>query len=309
MYCLRPIEVRIKTKSGLYTGKTRIVPCGKCPNCLKNYQHQWIVRLKEQLKASEAAYFVTLTYSDNPVNSFDKKECHMFLDRLRQRCKYKKATLKYFLISEYGSRTGRAHHHALLFLDKYLDGFSVLVLKSWRKGFVQVGSCTAASIAYCTKYVLKDYPNDLDWSQYPEKYNPDRCRLISQGLGRAFLSDAMVKYYKDVNALYYVDDGVMSQMPRYYYDKIFSEEELKAVKLCNRRYAQNRQILENKRLGLSVCKDKDGHYVRDPRSHRLLFYFADDWDDQKLSSYYRMCENKIKERVEQWKKRKKNKIV
>lgn len=304
MYCLRPIEIRVKTKSGLDTGKRRVVPCGKCPACLKNYQHQWIVRLKEELKHSQAAFFVTLTYEDDS-KGFQKKECQRFLDRLQHKCKYNGVRMKYFLISEYGHNTGRAHHHAQLFLDKFLDGFPEMIVKSWKLGFVQVGSCTGASIVYCTKYVLKDWPNDLDWSEHPDHLNPNKCRLISKKIGFDFITPEMRKYYQDMMSIHYVDNGVMSQMPRYYVDKIFTDDQVKEIKLLNRCYAEKQEQLKNSRLGLTMCIDKEGHKIRDPRNNKILYTFKDDEDGSQLRRYIKMQHDKLQASISLWSKRKK----
>lgn len=301
MFCLRPIEVRVKNSKGKDNGLRRVVPCGKCPNCLKNYQHQWIVRLKEQQKHSEASYFVTLTYEDDS-KGFQKFEVQKFLNRLQHRCKYVGATLKYFVISEYGRKTGRAHHHALLFLDKYIDNFSDLILKTWKLGFIYVGTCNERSISYTTKYVLKDWPNDLDWSDYPDSLNPAKCRFISKGIGLDFLSDDMRKYYKDLKAMHYVDNGVMSQMPRYYVDKVFTKSEQKEMKITNRCYVERMQILREARDGRRPCRRSDGSFIRDIRTNRILFESDDD------GRWYRAREAKLKWTVELWKKRKQSNI-
>lgn len=44
-------------------------PCGKCLDCLKEYQQNWIVRLSEEFKAwdSRSVIFFTLTYSDKSL--------------------------------------------------------------------------------------------------------------------------------------------------------------------------------------------------------------------------------------------------
>ncbi len=251
MQCFHPIIVK-------QSGIEREVPCGKCPACRRNYQLQWIARLKEELRHSEAAFFVTLTYEDAQQPSFDKKRVQKFLNRLQHRCKYNGSTLKYFLVSEYGDRTGRPHHHALFFLSKYLDNFSQFIAKGWPFGFIQVADVNGARINYVTGYCLKKQAHGVDWSDLPDNLNPDKCRFISKGLGIGYLSEAMVSYHKKGLVTRFQSDGTFMQLPRYYKDKLFDEDELQRIKSTNRCYVNAFDGKELRRMGLR----KTAHFDR-----------------------------------------------
>ena len=61
----------------------------------------------------------------------------------------------------------------------------------------------------------------------PEGVEPEFA-LMSQGIGKNFLTDAVKKYYKENQIPYVIwKDGQKMTMPRYFKEKIFTDEELK----------------------------------------------------------------------------------
>lgn len=272
MYCFHPIVVKDKK----FEHKERQVPCGKCPACRRAYQLQWIIRLKEELKHSAAGYFVTLTYEDSQQPGFDKKRVQKFLNRLQHRTKYYGVKLKYFLISEYGDTTGRPHHHALFFLDKYLDNFSEYIRKGWTFGFIQVADINARRINYVTKYCLKKQgASAVDWSLFPDELNPNKCKFISKGLGLGYLSPSIQAYHKNGLVTRYQSDLMYAQLPRYYKDKLFDEDELERIKLTNRCYVRAQQAKLLRRFGLKQVSSLDGRKYIVPDERRFEAYDPD----------------------------------
>lgn len=252
MRCFHPILINRNDPENC-----REVPCGKCPACRRNYQLQWIIRLVEELKHSEAGFFVTLTYSDENEPGFDKPRVQKFLNRLQHRAKYRGSILKYFLVSEYGDTTGRPHHHALFFLDKYLDDFSNYIAKCWQFGFITISDINGARINYVTGYCLKKF--NVDWSDLPDRLNPDKCRLISKGLGVGYLSDRIKKYHKDGLVTQYSLAGQYgSSLPRYYKEKIFDAEELEQIKSTNRCYDEQVYTAILRKCGMDFFRDFNG---------------------------------------------------
>lgn len=230
--------------------KEQEVPCGKCPACRRNYQLQWIIRLQEEQKHSDAAYFVTLTYSDDHGPSFDKKRCQAFLNRIQHRCKYKGVGLKYFFVSEHCPSTGRPHHHCIFFLDKYLDNFSQYIADGWPFGFITVSDCNQKRINYVTGYCLKKQSNGVDWSDLPDELNPDKCRLISKGLGLKYLTDRVKEYHKNGLVHTYSLGNLYAELPRYWKDKIFDEDDKEMISLTNRCYVKKIKSAALRRYGL-----------------------------------------------------------
>ena len=110
------------------------VGCGVCIECKKQKSRQWQIRLKEDIKRYKNPVFVTLTFSEQSLNSLrnDCKEIYgqkwieddnllctiavrRFLERYRK--KYKKS-IRHWLISEKGHEgTKRIHLHGILYIE------------------------------------------------------------------------------------------------------------------------------------------------------------------------------------------------
>lgn len=121
--CVKPIPIR----SGA-TRKVHLVPCGKCIECRRAYQNEWIFRLSQEMKHCPVPLFVTLTYNDENLPLGDngevtqsvlvKSDCQLFLKRLR-----KNGTLgkfRYFAVGEYGSKYNRCHFHLVIMPQKLI---------------------------------------------------------------------------------------------------------------------------------------------------------------------------------------------
>ena len=167
------------------------VPCGRCVECMKLRVNSWYVRINEELKVSSSAYFVTLTYEHEPCTpegepTLDYRDIQLFMKRLRK-CQIEK--IRYFIVGEYGSKTGRPHYHALLFNIKNIDD----VQKCWTLGFTHIGKVQDESIFYTLKYSLK---RAVKWKKRQE-YDPlPEKALVSHKLGLSFLTQKMIDYYK-----------------------------------------------------------------------------------------------------------------
>ncbi|MDR0692492.1 MAG: hypothetical protein LBF69_05595 [Prevotellaceae bacterium] len=217
MECFSPQSVM---RPGQDNSRDRVVvPCGKCTACLSTKRIQWSVRLREQLKTSFSAYFVTLTYATPPKDGVNKYDVQCYMKRLRKRFK---VPFKYYLCAEYGSQTHRPHYHFIvLFSSKPELYFSRSVedvfVSAWSHGFVSVGTVTDASIAYTTKYMISK-------SFFPEGLTPP-FHLVSKGLGKDYVSYMKQWHQDDVLGRSYVPlfDGVHASMPRYYKDKIYTD--------------------------------------------------------------------------------------
>lgn len=133
------------------------VPCGKCLACLSNKRMEWIFRLEQEHKYSSSAWFVTLTYDEKHLRSdrsLCKRDLQLYFKRLRKYDGHK--NIRYYAVGEYGEVTGRPHYHILLF-----NAVESFIRSAWYDakqrpiGIVHLGNVSAASIAYCTKYVIQ----------------------------------------------------------------------------------------------------------------------------------------------------------
>lgn len=205
------------------------VPCGKCPECLKRRVSGWSFRLMQEEKHSYSAYFVTLTYdtkyvpiTQNRYMSLDKRDVQLFMKRLRKAVslKDKSFTLKYYICGEYGGKTTRPHYHAIIFnVPDIYD-----IERAWCKGQIHYGRVSAASVGYTLKYM--DKPKRI-----PAHRNDDRVRefgLMSKGLGASYIKPSTLAYHGQKlldRVCLTIDDGKKIAMPRYYKDKLYTEEQ------------------------------------------------------------------------------------
>lgn len=169
------------------------VPCGKCIECSDAKRNDLFVRAsfeyKSMLKAGGIAYFVTLTYANKCLPTFNHRPCFNredvtnFLRRLRARhfkfCKkfnHNYHGIRYFVTSEYGHETHRPHYHMVIFcyypINEYLIPY--LVRSTWHYGIVDVQSLQSnLGIHYVSKYAGKDINNqqgDSDISAAIKRY-------------------------------------------------------------------------------------------------------------------------------------------
>lgn len=225
MDCIRPLYIKTVPFP---------VPCGKCPACLQNKRLEWVTRLKAELADNDFALFVTLTYDEKhlgrvlevmtrnqkSVNHFFKRSVQLFLKRLR-----KKRSLRYFIVNEYGDRTGRPHFHGILYFkgiklsqDLYDD-----ITKAWQNGFVQYGTATPASIAYVTKYIMKHVTGDM------------RSFILSSrkpGIGDTYILKNKEYHKSTLNISTMRFEGFTVPLPRLQRDKIkkeFNDEQLQQI--------------------------------------------------------------------------------
>lgn len=148
------------------------LPCGKCPECQKDYYTQWATRGSRELAQWPSSVFVTLTYDDAhlpPDNSLRKKDVQDFIKRLKKFYRSTKQNpIRQSYCGEYGEKTKRPHYHVVLyncdFTDKkrhYIsDGghqvfTSSILTRLWGHGLAEFGFAQPASIAYLYKYILK----------------------------------------------------------------------------------------------------------------------------------------------------------
>lgn len=159
--------------TGHKLGLPRIeLPCGKCPECQKDYYTAWASRGSRELLQWSSSVFITLTYSDEHLprnNSLRKEDIQLFIKRVKKYFHSSKDNpIRQTYCGEYGEKTLRPHYHAILyncdFPDKkkhYISNSNHQVYTSerltllWGKGNAEFGYATPSSIAYVYKYILK----------------------------------------------------------------------------------------------------------------------------------------------------------
>lgn len=221
--CVSPITLKNKAS----------VPCGRCLFCKQNDANAWSFRLWQESLGCDSAYFVTMTYDEDhvPWGSYDmtlnKDDIRKFLMRFRKiaNTRYKQdlfisrpfKKFKYFLAGEYGSP--RPHYHGIFFNLHKME--MDLLAKTWGKGSVKIGTCTPASIAYVTKYMLKDVKD------YPGVQQP--FRSMSKNLGMRYVELNKQMHRRTKSILVRNGFGKLQILPRVFRDKIFNRLELDLI--------------------------------------------------------------------------------
>ena len=85
--------------------------CGKCLECRRQKQREWLVRMSEELRTEPNAYFITLTISDENYeilknicksednNTIATKAIRLMLERIRKKTG---KSIKHWFITELG---------------------------------------------------------------------------------------------------------------------------------------------------------------------------------------------------------------
>lgn len=243
------------------------VPCQKCLNCRLSAKSEWAARIVNEAQMWSEKCFISLTYDDQflPLfGSLDHSHWQKFAKRLRRSLGSKR--IKFFAAAEYGdsSLTMRPHFHAIVFGHEFKDmefhhvnkkgnevWTSKTLQKIWGKGFVQVGSVTYDSAAYCASYLTKKA--DGDYSKKYEFVVEESGEIItlrkeyarpSGGVGLTWLKE----FASDLlDGKYVVDGDRILPVPRYYkkklkemYPELYEELRKKRIELGNQK--NNRQI-------------------------------------------------------------------
>jgi len=244
---------------------TRLVPCGHCIECLRTKSKDWRIRLFEEYKHVSDAKFVTLTFSEESykklkedvlnlaVENVDGIKCYCrkcsgmdsyryiplegkFLDgqiaRLAIRRfleRYRKVyhvSLRHWLITDYGHHgTERLHLHGIVFNARCssirahrtlinFDKFRSL----WSYGHIWLGWCTDRSINYITNYITKIQDSKV---------------FVSPGIGRSFLTEQVVRFYKETLSPWMHTQYMCGKhlLCRYFRNKIFNDDEKERMRL------------------------------------------------------------------------------
>lgn len=227
--------------SGVKQGLPEIkLPCGKCPECQKEYYTQWATRGSRELMRWDSNVFITLTYSNEhlpPDNSLRKKDVQDFIKRVKKQFRSTKSNpIRQVYCGEYGAKTKRPHYHVILFNCQFLDRHrhrvsdqghqiytSNLLDSLWGKGFAEFGDAEPGSIAYLFKYILKKKTRkekaegpliiERDGVTYEVAHEFIEASR-NPGIGAHMReSDSIKKGYLTVN-------GVKSKLPKYYLESL-----------------------------------------------------------------------------------------
>lgn len=281
------------------------VPCGKCIPCITKRRNDWTFRIKKELEKAYSMVFLTLTYTDEsiplinekgdiyrayeiPMNdryaylpSLNKKDVQKWLKKLRKLDQdNQNSKLKYYIVGEYGDKTGRPHYHAIMwnYSIKQENSFEEKWSfddkdhkKKYKLGNLDWGQVTPASIHYVTGYVMNQKKdNDIQMPQFA---------IMSKGVGKSYIEDN--KYYhagktmESEGNFFVKNDGYKQSIPRYYKDMVFS---------IKKREKYNEKVFE-------YVKKKDEKHIQD-----CLKSGKDPFKDkvERFESYKKILNNRRK---------------
>lgn len=245
MKCMNPFFVRNKPFDERKESKANVLDllgldymptrCGVCPHCRAALASQWFYRLyKHWSKDCRNAYFFTLTYSPEflPVDSsgnqtFVKAHHQLFFKRLRKaisrlsdgdlkrsrwsRKVRKEFPVRYYLISERGTKFQRVHYHVIVFNVPDCLLMSDILDPIWSYGHVDVGVLNPERIAYVTSYLIDVPDKDTFFAKHGNIMRPYSC--MSKGLGKGFVGHLGKMSYVPVSV---PCDGSHVSLPRAY---------------------------------------------------------------------------------------------
>lgn len=205
--CTDPRHIRVTSKlQGTHWYK---VPCGKCCECKKKYQNDWMVRMSYEATMWPKLCFVTLTYRDEDIPNYTFKDCPdehyltlhkkhvqdwtkaMRTDLSRKRGNDFK--FKYFICGEYGTQgTKRPHYHGLFFglsredmmpyLGKWYNDYGIY------KAY-DIPVLSGKDVGCVTRYVAKYCSKGIFENPFVALGLVDPAfRLVSKGLGECYVS-------------------------------------------------------------------------------------------------------------------------
>lgn len=223
--CLFPISANIDECNRIkFTKEGSLkLPCGKCTECISKRSIEWATRARHEISLHNDNTFITLTYNQENLPSIFlvKIEFQKFIKRLRR---HLKRPIRYMVSHEYGSKTFRPHHHAIIFgynpeEQKFLKNTdkgekiftSAELTKLWQHGYHSIGTANERTAYYIASYSLKGKKHNLPDPITGELVAVSDCMDVSKRPAIGY------NYFID-NYTQMVDSNAI--LPRYYIKKL-----------------------------------------------------------------------------------------
>ena len=278
--------------------RTLYVPvgCGKCMECRKQKSREWQVRLHEEIRTNNKHWkFVTLSFSDKALTELEKDlnsdlegyalenkiatlAVRRFLERWR---KLHKASIKHWLVTELGQKnTERIHIHGLIYTQIPEE-----IEKIWSYGNIWIGEyVNERTINYIVKYINKT-------DEKHKYYTP--VILCSKGIGNKYIdrTDSKKNQYaeKNTDELYTTRSGIKLPLPKYYRNKIYSDEEKE--KLWLELLDKNIRYVNKIKIDVSENDTDYWNVLKDQRIKNTMLGYGDDTKDWNKIKYEQQLRN------------------
>lgn len=125
--CKNPLEIRRPHRREARPDCPSLPPlppqrCGHCAECIRDRVQDWVGRCMGEALYATATYSVTLTYGPDALTNTDPENAlalkYSDIQNLNKKLRNLGYTFKMLCAGEYGGKTGRAHWHALYFIQK-----------------------------------------------------------------------------------------------------------------------------------------------------------------------------------------------
>lgn len=243
MQCIRPLKATLSPDNKIVFDQKQGVPglfpmelpCRKCLPCRLNNGREKAIRAYHETKTSEDSIFLTLTYSDEHLESprLIYEHAATFMKDLRNHLQYHDPDRKIdrMVTGEYGEKNKRPHWHFIIFNWSPQDKIhhrttdlghkvykSALIDKLWGRNNPllapsEFGEVTLDAASYVARYAAKKlvHGKDQDHDFHPIHKTPSK-----RAMGRTWIE----KYYKQTFELGYITlpNGEITKIPRYYVD-------------------------------------------------------------------------------------------
>lgn len=252
--CTNPIKITVN-------GEEVTVKCGKCITCRREKAQEWAIKLINESKYHTKACFITLTfdntilldknskaykYGANPGFVFNinnsKEYFKKFIKRLRK--KYSDKYISYFHVGEYGEKTKRPHHHAIIFginfeenrkeceVSKtgHIQYSSDILTELWACGRCTIQDINSNNTIYIAQYSIKKFKSNEEKRYRSVMSFSNRCKMNIKWAR---------KHYKEIEKGYINDvDGKKYRIPKSYLENFKNSKEEKYRK-AYRKYEEN----------------------------------------------------------------------
>lgn len=270
--------------------RTLYVPvgCGNCIECMKQKSRQWQIRLHEDIKVYKDYHMLTLTFDEYYLNKFTKelknkvpnkileneiatRAIRLFLERWR---KHFKKSARHFLITELGHKnTERLHIHGL-----FHTTMPNVISDFWQYGIVHIGKyVNNKTINYIVKYITKI---DTDHKGYKPKI------LCSSGLGSNYINkfNKFKHRYNGKHTIEYYQTPISKiQLPIYYRNKLFTEEERE--KLWINLLDKNIRYVMGEKINISNNENEYYKTLKFYQNKNQRLGYGNDSKDWSIKSY------------------------
>ena len=269
------------------------VKCGKCATCRKQKAQEWAIKLINERKYYKKACFITLTFDNRILGNKKSKAVakygakpgfvlktdysmeyfKKFIKRLRK--KYKDKYIAYFHVAEYGEKTHRPHHHAIIYGINFDEdrkegalsktGHTQYISKTlndlWAAGACTVQDCNSNNIIYIAQYSIKKFKQNEE-KQYKAKMTFSNRVKMNVKFIRKYPESILKGYLKD-------EDGKMYKIPKSYLENL-KNDDVKKNQEIYRQYEENiMEYIGNHSNNDLIMKERKKEEIRKLRQRNL----------------------------------------